>query len=65
MKTLIVWFLVSHGTDGILGFSPVFPSLQTCEQFTQVVYKDWPAHWPRGKCVQATIVNQATLANVK
>lgn len=58
MKTLIVWFLISHGSDGVLGFSPTFPSLQACEQFAQTVYGGWPAHWPKGKCVQTTIVDQ-------
>lgn len=53
MKTLIVWFLVSYGSNGALGFSPTFPSLQACEQFKQAVFDLW-----KGKCVQATIVDQ-------
>lgn len=54
MKTLIVWYMISMGTNGVLGFSPTFPSLQACEQFKQAVYQDWP----KGKCVQTTIVDQ-------
>ena len=54
MKTLIVWFLVSYGSNGAPGFSPTFPSLQACEQFKQVVYEGYGS----GKCVQTTIVDQ-------
>ncbi len=55
MKTLIVWFLVSYGSNSALGFSPTFPSLQACEQFKQAVYE---GYMHKGKCVQATIVDQ-------
>ena len=55
MKTLIVWFLVSYGSNSSISFSPTFPTLQACEQFKQAVYE---GYMHKGKCVQTTIVDQ-------
>ena len=52
MKTLIVWYFVTLGYGGVLGFSPTFPSQQACEQFKAAVQA------AGGKCVQTTIVDQ-------
>lgn len=51
MKTILVWYLVSFGTNSALHWSPPLPSLQECQRI-QAVYIQQRKYSSGRVCIQ-------------